>query len=126
MNPIDNHTIYVIRDSRDGLLYNRNGSWKENMKDATTWKMDDAPKDTLKYWGIRGHEWYPKYAAEAEEEGLTEKAAEYREDAANYLNLFNNCRVEEHTVQTTCVDSYGLKATSESTVVTNWLYEKAE
>ncbi len=131
MHIVNNKTAYVIKDTSDGQYYNSKSGdiqyrWKETINDATVYKTDKRPTEILEDWGYKGYEMYPKWLKEATDEGKTHDAERYQSNADFFKALFNNCVVEEHQVQTQCVNSFGMKAKSTTTVVTNWSYEKDE
>lgn len=131
MNIANSQTAYVIKDTSDEQYYNSKSGdiqyrWKETINDATVYKTDKRPTEILQDWGYKGYELYPAWLKEATDKGKTADAERYQSNANFFQALFNNCVVEEHEVQTRCVNSFGMKATSTTTVVTDWSYEKVE
>ena len=120
-----NYTVHVLKDTSDNMFYSPAG-WKNGIKGASKYATIKTPQEVLKYFGTQGHEWYPQRADDAVAKGNIERADSLRETAAYYVQLFNNCRVETYNIDPSCVSSFGMKATSQTSEVVNWTYEESD
>lgn len=121
MSEAHTNQVFVVKNGKTGqYLKGNNYNFVDEFYDATKHKKEKSAVDILRRWGQKGFEWYPEWAAEAEEESYKHRLLN---EAAELRQLFDDCYIECYEQNFTHIEDKKLQSKCEVETKRRWVFD---